>query len=434
MPEAAHSFPATFEDHLAREIIHSERMRMAILAGLLGVLIVFFALMYALFRDDYRQLFSTPKAFNQAGSIFALLLCYELAVRHLIGRRLVQGKGVPGALRYLNAFVETSVPSIVILLVARDIDPVYVLQSPASVLYAVFIVLSTLRLDFRLSVFTGMVAAVEYVALSYAYLGAGGGAAAGTPFERVPFYLGKGAMLLLAGLAAGFVAHQLKRRVGNAYRTLQERQRMLSAFGQQVSPAIVEHLLKAGPEIASIRSVVCVMFMDIRNFTPLVEHKSPEQIVAFQNVVFAEAIDVVNRHHGIINQFLGDGFMASFGAPLATGRDCGNALAAARDLVAGIRRLSESGGIPPITIGIGLHAGEAVSGNVGSDLRKQYSITGNVVILAARIEQLNKEHGSQILVSREVLESGGERIDAASSLGPVKVKGREQPIELFRLA
>jgi len=430
VPESA----ATFEDHLAREIIHSERVRMAILAGLLGVLIVFFGLLFALFRDDYQQIFSRPKAFNLAGAMVALLLCYELGIRHLIGRWLRQGRAVPSVLRYLNAFVETSVPSILILLVAREVNPVYVLQSPASVLYAVFIVLSTLRLDFRLSVFTGVVAAVEYVALSYAYLGAGGGAAAGTPFELAPFYLGKGAMLLLAGLAAGFVAHQLKRRVGNAYRSLQERQRVLSAFGQQVSPAIVEHLLKTGPEIASIRSFVCVMFMDIRNFTPLVEHKSPEQIVAFQNAVFAEAIDVVNRHHGIINQFLGDGFMASFGAPLATGRDCGNALAAARDLVAGIRRLSESGGIPPITIGIGLHAGEAVSGNVGSALRKQYSITGNVVILAARIEQLNKEYGSQILVSREVLEAAAERVDAATSLGAVKVKGREQPIELFRLA
>jgi adenylate cyclase len=409
-------------------------MRMAILAGLLGLLIVFFGLLIALFRDDYQQIVSRPKAFNQAGAMFALLLCYELGIRHLIGRWLREGRAVPGVLRYLNAFVETSVPSVLILLLAREINPLYVLQGPASVLYAVFIVLSTLRLDFRLSVFTGVVAAVEYVVLSYAYVGAGGGVAAGTPFELPPFYLGKGAMLLLAGLAAGFVAHQLKRRVGNAYRSLQERERMLSAFGQQVSPAIVEHLLKAGTEIASIRSFVCVMFMDIRNFTPLVEHKSPEQIVAFQNVVFAEAIDVVNRHHGIIHQFLGDGFMASFGAPLATGRDCGNALAAARDLVAGIRRLSAAGGIPPITIGIGLHAGEAVSGNVGSALRKQYSITGNVVIIAARIEQLNKDYGSQILVSREVLEAAAERIDAASSLGPVKVKGREQPIELFRLA
>jgi adenylate cyclase len=409
-------------------------MRMAILAGLLGSLIVFFGLFYALFRKDYLLRFLTPAALFYIIAVIALLLCYELAIRHLFGRWLRRGRGVPSALRYLNAFVETSVPSILMLLVSREINPVYVLQSAPSLLYAVFIVLSTLRLDFRLSVFTGLVAAAEYAALSYAYLGAGGGAAAGTPFEALPFYLAKGTMLALAGLAAGFVAHQLKRRVTNAYRTLEERQRIVNAFGQQVSPAIVEELLKAGPEIASRRTFVCVMFMDIRNFTPLVEKKSPEEIVAFQNVVFAEAVDIVNRNHGIINQFLGDGFMATFGAPLATGRDCGNALAAAHELVAGIRGLSEAGRIPPITIGVGLHAGEAVSGNVGSALRKQYSITGNVVILASRIEQLNKDYGSQILVSGEVLAAAGEQARGHNPLGPVHVKGREEPIEIYRLA
>ena len=176
------------------------------------------------------------------------------------------------------------------------------------------------------------------------------------------------------------------------------------------------------------------MFMDIRNFTPLVEKKPPEEIVAFQNVVFAEAVEIVNRNQGIINQFLGDGFMATFGAPLATGHDCTNALAAARELVAGTRRLSEAGRIPPITIGVGLHAGEAVCGNVGSALRKQYSITGNVVILASRIEQLNKDRGSQILVSGEVLAAAGEPPDGGQALGPVHVKGREAPIEIYRLA
>lgn len=434
---------ASFEEHLAREISLSERMRMAILAGFSGVLIVIYGLGYALFLKNNLLRFLTPAVFFYIIGIIALLLCYELFIRYLIGRWLRRRKGVPGALRYLNAFVETSVPSILILLVSRELNPVYVLQSPLGLLYAVFIVLATLRLDFRLCVFTGLVAAVEYVALSFAYIGAGGGvvgggasAAAGTPFDAPPFYLAKGAILLLAGLAAGFVADQLKRRVTNAYRTLQERQRIVNAFGQQVSPAIVEHLLKAGPEIASARSFVCVMFMDIRNFTPLVERKSPEEIVALQNLVFAEAIDVVNRNHGIINQFLGDGFMATFGAPLASGRDCDNALAAARELVDGIRGLSEVGRIPPITIGIGLHAGEAVSGNVGSALRKQYSITGNVVILASRIEQLNKHFGSQILVSGEVLAAAdaGERARSHESLGPVRVKGREAPIEIYRLA
>ena len=425
---------ASFDDHLAREIIHSERTRMAILAGLLGALIAFYVLAYAVSRDNYLLRFLTPAVFLYIIAVIALLLCYELAIRHLIGRWLRQGRSVPGSLRYLNAFIETSVPSILIYLTSREINPLYVLQSPLSVLYAVFIVLSTLRLDFRLSVFTGLVAALEYVALSFAYLGGGSGVAAGTPLAAPPFYVAKGAMLLLAGLAAAFVAHQLKRRVGNAYRTLQERQRMLSAFGQQVSPAIAEELLRAGPEIASRSNFVCVMFMDIRDFTPLVELKSPTEIVAFQNVVFAEAVEVVNRNHGIINQFLGDGFMATFGAPVAGERDCANALAAARELVAGIRRLGEEDRIPPITIGIGLHAGEAVSGNIGSALRKQYSITGNVVILASRIEQLNKNYGSRILVSAEVLAAAGEDAAVMAALGPVHVKGREQPIELFRLA
>ena len=430
MPDAA----ATFEEHLAREILHSERARMAILAGLIGLLIVIFGLVIAVYRDEYRQIFSRPRVMFHAGAMLAVLLCYELAVRHVIGRRLERGSGVANGLRYLNALIETSVPSILIVLMAREISPVYVLHSAASLLYAVFIVLSTLRLDFRLSAFTGLVAAAEYVALSVAYVGGGDGAAAGTPFAQPPYYLGKGAMLLLAGLAAGFVAHQLKRRVDNAYRTLQERQRVLNAFGQQVSPAIVEHLLQAGPHIASTRSFVCVMFMDIRNFTPLVEHKSPEEIVAFQNVVFTQAINIVNRHHGIINQFLGDGFMATFGAPLTSNRDCANALAAARDLVAGVGALADAGHIPAIKIGVGLHAGEVVSGNIGSALRQQYSVTGNVVIIASRIEQLNKEFGAQILCSREVLEAAGEDTTGARSLGPVKVKGRDQPIELFRIA
>ena len=445
MPNSSHDPvadpTASFEDHLAREIIHSERMRMAILAGLLGVLIVFYSLGYALFRNSDLLRFLTPAAFIYIITVIVLLLCYELAMRYLFGRWLRRANGAPVALRYLNAFVETSVPSILILLVSREINPLYVLHSPLGLLYAVFIVLATLRLDFRVSAFTGLVAAVEYVALSFAYIGAvsgtaegGARAAAGTPFEAPLYYLTKGAVLLLAGLASGYVADQLKHRVGNAYRTLQESQRVLSAFGQQVSPAIAEELLKAGPEIASRSNFVCVMFMDIRNFTPLVERKSPTEIVAFQNVVFGEAVEVVNRNHGIINQFLGDGFMAVFGAPLAGERDCANALAAARELVAGIGRLAQEGRIPSITIGIGLHAGEAVSGNIGSALRKQYSITGNVVILASRIEQLNKDYGSQILVSGEVLAAAGEDSAAACSLGPVHVKGREQPMELFRLA
>ncbi len=421
----------SFEDHLAREIVESERLRMGALAALLGALLLIFPVFYGLFQDSYRQFFTSARGMVSSGLVILLLLVYELAVRHAVGRRARDGRGIPEGLRYLNAFVETSVPSILIVLVARHANPAFVLQGAAVLLYGVFIVLSTLRLDFRLSVFTGTVATVQYVALCIHYAGAGGAALADTPLESPPFYLAKGAMLLLAGLAAGFVAHQLKRRVGNAFRAQAERERILGTFGQQVSPEIVEALLKGGTGPESRRAFVCVMFMDIRGFTPMVEMKSPEEIVAIQNAVFGAAIEVVNRHHGVINQFLGDGFMASFGAPLATGAECRDAIAAARELVARVGALSTGGTIPPTRIGIGLHCGEAVTGNVGSAQRKQYSITGNVVIVAARIEQLTKEHDAQVLASAEVLAAAGET--GAASIGPVAVKGRNQPVELFRL-
>ena len=427
------SSASAFEEHFAREIIHSERTRMAVLAGVLAALLAVFALLSALYQEDYHQL-GMSGLFVKAGAAMLALLGYELAVRQVIGRWLREGKRIPEPLRYLNAFVETSFPTLLILLFARHTNPQYVLQGAAVLLYGVFIVLSTLRLDFRLSVFYGAVAAAEYLALCQAYLGTGGEALAGTPFERAPFFLAKAAMLLAAGFAAGFVAHQIKRRAGNAFRAQEERQRIVSAFGQQVSPAIAEELLKHGPALESRRSFVCVMFMDVRNFTPMVERMAPEQIVAFQNAVFGEAIEVVNRHQGIINQFLGDGFMATFGAPLPTGQDCRNALAAARELVGRVAALSASGRIPPTRIGIGLHAGEAVSGNIGSEQRKQYSITGNVVILAARIEQLNKIYDSQLLVSAEVLKTGGDLAHNAVPIGPVQVKGRDEPIEIYRLA
>ena len=421
-----------FDERLTREILQSERTRMLIVAGLSGSLVVIFPVLVLVFRQNYARIFGTAWAV-QVIAVFVLLATYELVIRQVVGRRLEKGKFLPRRLRFLNAFVETSVPSILIVIASRQVDPVYPMQSATAYLYPVFIVLSTLRLDFRLSVFTGCVAAAEYVVLSAVFL-RGSDVAAGTLFSLPPFYLAKGVTLVLAGFAAGFVADQIKHRVMSVFRGLEERQRIVNAFGQQVSPAIVEELLKQGPAIPSKRTFVCVLFMDIRDFTRLVEKKTPEEFVAYQNAVFGTAIEIVDRNHGVINQFMGDGFMATFGVPVATGRDCRNALTSACELLAAVKALSDSGRIPATRIGIGLHAGEAVSGNIGSQARQQYSISGNVVILASRIEQLNKDYGSQLLVSAEVLREVGEGDHDAKSLGLVQVKGRDEPIEIYRLA
>lgn len=411
----------------------SERRRAAILAGIFAALMVAFPLLVLVFREHYLRVFSSHRTLALVVAACAALVAYELAVRRILRHLLERGRRVARALRYWNALVETSIPTLFVVIAARDVDPVYALEGPPGYLYAVFIVLSTLRLDFRLSLFTGLVAAAQYLLLAAIYVPASA-VAPGSPLGTAPFYLSKAIVFALAGLAAGFVAEEIRRRVIGVLRSLEERQRVVAAFGQQVSPEIVEELLKSGAAMESRRVFVCVLFMDIRDFTRTVEKKTPQEIVAYQNAVFGAAVEAINRQRGVINQFLGDGLMATFGAPVATGRECADALAAARDLLEEIRLLSEQGRIPETRVGIGLHAGEAVVGNIGSQARQQYSVSGNVVILAARIEQLNKAYGSQLLVSEEVLRRAGEGAARATALGPVSVKGRDEPVALYRLA
>ncbi len=406
---------------------------MAVLAGIFGALAVALPVLVLVFHEHYQRIFRSDRTFLLVVSVCAALVAYELTVRRVLGGLLERGRPVAGVLRYVNALVETSIPTIFILVASHDVAPVYALEGPPGYLYAVFIVLSTLRLDFRLSLFTGFVAALEYLLLAALFVPASG-VAPGTPLGTVPFYVAKAIVFVLAGLAAAFVADEVRRRVVGVLRSLEERQRVVAAFGQQVSPEIVDELLAGGGRMESRRVFVCVLFMDIRDFTRTVERKTPQEIVAYQNAVFGAAVEVINRQRGVINQFLGDGLMATFGAPVATGRECADALSAARDLIASIHRLTLSRKIPETRVGIGLHAGEAVVGNIGSQARQQYSVSGNVVILAARIEQLNKTYGSQLLVSQEVLRRAGEDARGATPLGAVGVKGRDEPVELYRLA
>ncbi len=214
----------------------------------------------------------------------------------------------------------------------------------------------------------------------------------------------------MTSLIAGLVSVRIKRQFLNSVRTLEERNRVMSMFGQHVSPAVVDKLLSQGVELGGEIRHVCLMFLDVRDFTAFAEGRSPVEVVDYLNSLLEFMIESINRYSGIVNKFLGDGFMAVFGAPIsADGRDSQNAVAAAREIIARVDELNTSGQIPPTRVGIGLHAGEAVTGNVGSALRREYTISGDVVNLASRIEQLNKQFQSRLLVSQAVHKALGER-------------------------
>jgi adenylate cyclase len=208
--------------------------------------------------------------------------------------------------------------------------------------------------------------------------------------------------MINTGIAAGFVADLIKKKMIISWNNIKEKNEIINLFGQQISPQIADNILKNRNELSGTRKKVCIMFLDIREFTPFVERKQPEEVVAYLNALFGFMIKIIETHHGLINQFLGDGFMATFGAPVSIENSSQHATEASLEIIHKINSEFDKGNIPKTRIGIGLHYGEAVTGNIGSSIRKQYSITGKVVIMASRIEQLNKKYNTQLLISEEV--------------------------------
>jgi adenylate cyclase len=231
----------------------------------------------------------------------------------------------------------------------------------------------------------------------------------------------------------GIIGAQSAKVVENA-QLHDERNHIYQLFGQHTSPAIVAQLLEQGAETTSSRKHVCVMFLDIRNFTTFAEERDPEEVVDYLNTLFKFMIEIISAHHGIVHQLLGDGFMAIFGAPIARGNPSKNAVDAGLAILDGVEKEVQAGNIPATRIGIGLHAGEVVAGTVGSDIHKEYKITGDVVNLAARIEQLTKQYDCKLLASEAVwreLEQGSYQ---AAQLQNVDVRGRSGTVHLYRLA
>ncbi|MCZ4408469.1 hypothetical protein O3Q51_06600 [Cryomorphaceae bacterium 1068] len=201
---------------------------------------------------------------------------------------------------------------------------------------------------------------------------------------------------------------------------------------EQLSGDIATELMQHGTDGVGKKRFVCIMFLDIRGFTPIAEKMSPEKLISFQNTVFGPMIEAVEQNHGNINQLLGDGFMATFGAPISHGNDCQNALLTAKQILTDLADRIKKGLIPEIKIGIGLHAGDVVTGNVGSKTRRQYSVTGNPVIIASRVEQLNKEYGSQLIFTEEVYTQLESFKVPEEGFAEVFVKGRSEPIKILK--
>lgn len=421
-----------FQRDIEKEIMRGEVSRAKFLSAIFLMTMSFFCIFPIFIRETYLAAFGNKVNPYLPPLFFGSVSLYFFISSKLIQKWSNQNKPLPTFPRYLNAIIETSIPSCSLLYLGTIREPaIYVMLTPPVFVYFIFIFISALQLNFKLSVFTGFVAASEYLAIAIYFHFKSQGMQTEVFISTIPSHIAKTLFMFISGIIVGFVTSQIEKRLLNSFILLEERNRVTSIFGQHVSPAVVEKLLSQ-KEFSSEIKHVCMLFFDIRDFTRFSENRNPEEVVNYLNTIFDFAIDIINRNGGIINKFLGDGFMAVFGAPISSGDDVKNAVNASLEIISRVKNEVHSGNISETKIGIGLHSGNAVTGNVGSSLRKEYTIIGDVVNLASRIEQLNKTYSSELLVSEDVWNSisGYDGL----SLGEVLVKGREKPVKVYKLA
>jgi adenylate cyclase len=183
------------------------------------------------------------------------------------------------------------------------------------------------------------------------------------------------------------------------------------------------------------RRTVSIMFTDLRDFTTLSEGLAPDQIANQLNEYFPMMVEAVQRHGGIVNDFIGDSVMAVYGAPMPDPQHAQNAVRTALRMQAGLEALNAawaSRGLPTLRMGIGIHTGPVFAGNVGSPARLKYTVIGDAVNLAARVESLNKELKTTCLITEETRAAIGSGLQVRDC-GEVKVKGRQQAARVFEL-
>jgi adenylate cyclase len=206
---------------------------------------------------------------------------------------------------------------------------------------------------------------------------------------------------------------------------LQERERIREAFGTYVDPDVARHVLEEGTDLAGEQVEVTIMFIDIRNFTGFAERTPAPEVVAAINDLFEQIVPIIHAHGGRVDKFVGDGLLAVFGAPSRQEDHADQALAAALEIESKVR--SQRG----LEIGIGLNSGTVVAGNVGGAGRLEFSVIGDAVNVAARVEAATRETGDRILVAERTVQLLRKPHTELEERTGVELKGKRERVRLF---
>jgi len=413
-----------------REIVKSEYQRTKLImvvfsAGLLMVVVNFF-LMDSAIMEVYGGVD------NYFLTVWWLLgfMAYEFTVLLKLKRWKQKHERMTRPFLLLHSLIEISFPSVLIFYNVNVKGMLVFIDSPIFLVYFIFIILAILHLDRKLTVLTAVVGAFQYMAIvAYGFHWA-------PPSHLQPampentFYL-RGVLIVIAGATAGFVANELRKRIQAAFVLENARTDIENLFGQQVSKEIVRTLVEDRGTARRLEATV--LALDIRNFSVFAQNHSPDEIIDYQNKLFGPIIDIINQHQGVVNQILGDGIMATFGTPVANPLHADMAFQSSLTIREKVRALSAEGVIPHTRLGMGLHTGDIITGNIGNESRKQYSISGSAVIVAFRVEQLNKELDSEILITEEVRKRVAVGKARLHPHGLRTIKGFGTTVEVFQV-
>jgi adenylate cyclase len=233
-------------------------------------------------------------------------------------------------------------------------------------------------------------------------------------------------------LVVGFLLVMTNRALGQMFHGLRQRDNLTRFLPRQVA----DRVLVAGPNaLAPVQREVTVLFSDIRGFTGLSETLEPREVLAMLDDYFGRMSQIVKGHDGVVGKFLGDGLLAFWGVPDRIGDHASRAVRAARDMrraLVELNRHREQDGLPPIKIGIGIHTGTVAAGMLGGQLQSEYTVIGDAVNVASRIEGLTKDHKVDVLISETTWAQLGDP-SSGRKVGEDQIRGRKEPVVLYTI-
>jgi adenylate cyclase len=215
-------------------------------------------------------------------------------------------------------------------------------------------------------------------------------------------------------------------------KVLGEKEKIRSILGKVVSDEIAKKMLNTKIKLEGENVNATILFLDIRNFTHLSESMQPIDVLSLLNISFTKITNIIEKHHGVVDKYIGDAVMALYGAPIASDKHSHDAVMAALDIVDSLEDINISlkgKGLPEINLGIGINTGKIVAGNIGSENRMNYTAIGDTVNIASRIQDLNKQYKTHIIVGEQTKINTPEI--NYRSIDKVQVKGKDKFIEIY---